>query len=94
MEVAEKDHVLRQEELATKQRLKLDSATSEQANLELERNQAMLSAPVGGVVISGDVKDDFFPPNCDACQQGRLYRCPTTSNTPWRGRFLHSVLDS
>jgi multidrug resistance efflux pump len=59
MEVAEKDHRLRQEELANKQRLKqaeLESSRSELANLELERKQAVLLAPVGGVVTSGDVK--------------------------------------
>jgi multidrug resistance efflux pump len=59
MEVAEKDNVLRQEELAAKQRLKKgerETARSELANLELERKQAVLLAPVSGVITTGDVK--------------------------------------
>jgi multidrug resistance efflux pump len=59
MEVAEKEYALKREELEGKQRVKqeeLDSHRLELANLELERTQAVLCAPVSGVVTSADVK--------------------------------------
>jgi HlyD family secretion protein len=57
--LAEKEYALKQQELETKQRLKqaeVDKARSELTNLTLELSQAVLVAPVDGIVTDGDVK--------------------------------------
>jgi multidrug resistance efflux pump len=59
LDLAAKDHALRAEELALKRAAKqgeVAAARMELANLELERNQAVLRAPMDGVVTSTDVK--------------------------------------
>jgi multidrug resistance efflux pump len=55
----EKDYRLKLAELGQKQdakRSELDSDQSALANLELERRQAVIHAPIGGVVTTGDIK--------------------------------------
>jgi multidrug efflux pump subunit AcrA (membrane-fusion protein) len=57
--LAEKDHAVKQEELAVKRVAKqgeVAAARVELAGLELERQQAVLRAPVDGVVVRGDIK--------------------------------------
>jgi hemolysin D len=57
--LAENEYALKQQELEGRQRLKqadLEKARSELANLELEQHQAVLIAPVDGIVTEGDVK--------------------------------------
>jgi multidrug resistance efflux pump len=57
--LAEKDCRMKREELALKRRLKqgeIESARLELAGLEAERKQAVLRAPVDGVVTAGDIK--------------------------------------
>jgi hemolysin D len=57
--LAEKEYALKQQDLENRQRLKQsegEKAQSELANLEMERSQAVLTAPVDGVITSGDVK--------------------------------------
>jgi hemolysin D len=57
--LAEKEQALKQQELEGRQRLKqaaVEKARSELTNLELELSQAILIAPVDGVVTDGDVK--------------------------------------
>jgi multidrug resistance efflux pump len=57
--LAEKDHAVKQEELAVKRAAKqgeVAAARVELAGLELERQQAILRAPVDGVVVRGDIK--------------------------------------
>jgi multidrug resistance efflux pump len=57
--LAEKDHAVKQEELALKRAAKqgeVAAARVELAGLELERRQAVLRAPLDGVVIRGDIK--------------------------------------
>lgn len=55
----EKDHALQREELALKRRTRqseIEAIGVELSNLELERRQAIIRAPVDGVVTSGEVK--------------------------------------
>jgi multidrug resistance efflux pump len=57
--LAERDHAVRQEELAVKRAAKqgeVAAARVELAGLELERQQAVLRAPLDGVVVRGDIK--------------------------------------
>src|SRR5262249_20619599 len=57
--LAEKEYALKQQELEGRQRLKqaeVDKARSDLTNLEIELSQAVLVAPVDGVVTDGDVK--------------------------------------
>jgi multidrug resistance efflux pump len=57
--LAEKDYVVKREELALKQAAKqgeIESSREELKGLELERRQATLRAPQDGVVTRGDVK--------------------------------------
>lgn len=59
MTLLERDHALRQEELDLKRSVKQTEAQSakiELTNLTTQRQQAVLRAPVDGVVASGDVK--------------------------------------
>jgi multidrug efflux pump subunit AcrA (membrane-fusion protein) len=55
----ERDHALRREELALKNAAKqaeVDAAKIELANLELQRQQSVVRAPVDGIVAAGEVK--------------------------------------
>jgi HlyD family secretion protein len=57
--VVERDYAVRREELAMKRAGKqgeVEAARMELANLELERKQAVIRAPMDGVVTAGDVK--------------------------------------
>jgi multidrug resistance efflux pump len=57
--LAEKDHAVKQEELALKRAARqseVEAARVELAGAELERQQAVLRAPLDGVVIRGDIK--------------------------------------
>lgn len=57
--LAERDAALRKEELTMKRAVKqgeVDGARIELANLELDRKQASLLAPMDGIVTAGDVK--------------------------------------
>jgi multidrug efflux pump subunit AcrA (membrane-fusion protein) len=57
--LVEKDHAVKQEELALKSAAKqgeVEAARVELAGLELERQQAVLRAPRDGVVTRGDIK--------------------------------------
>jgi multidrug efflux pump subunit AcrA (membrane-fusion protein) len=57
--LAEKDHAVKQEELALKRAARqgeVAAARLELAGLELERQQAVLRAPLDGVVVRGDIK--------------------------------------
>jgi HlyD family secretion protein len=59
LELAQKENAVRCQELTMKRATKqaeLETARLELANLELERKQAVLQAPTGGVVVAGDVK--------------------------------------
>jgi hemolysin D len=59
LELAERDHAAKREELELKRagkRTEVEAARTELANRELERRQAVLSAPMDGVVTSGDLK--------------------------------------
>lgn len=59
LKLAEKDHAVKVEELALKRGAKLaevEGAQIELRNLELERKQAVVCAPMDGVVITGDIK--------------------------------------
>ena len=58
-ELAEKDYAVRRKELHTKRGLKqaeVEAFQIELANLKLEREQAVIRAPVNGIVTVGDVK--------------------------------------
>ena len=57
--LAERDAAMRKEELTMKRAVKqgeVDGARIELANLELDRKQASLLAPMDGIVTAGDVK--------------------------------------
>jgi hemolysin D len=59
LELAHRDYDVRQQELDLKRTTKrgeIASARLELANLDLERRQAAIRAPIDGVVIKGDVK--------------------------------------
>jgi multidrug resistance efflux pump len=59
LELAERDYAVKREELDQKRRAKrgeVETARLELANLELERKQAVIRAPVSGIVTAGDVK--------------------------------------
>jgi multidrug resistance efflux pump len=59
LELADKDYAVKLEELQTRQAVKrgeVEAARIELANLELERKQAVIRAPVSGVVTSEDVR--------------------------------------
>lgn len=59
LQLVEREHAVRAEELRIKQRLKegdLGAARIELANLELEHKQAVVRAPTDGVITAGDVK--------------------------------------
>ena len=58
-ELVERDYVVRREEAELKRetkRAEVEAARTELANLELEHEQAVIRAPVEGVVTMGDVK--------------------------------------
>jgi HlyD family secretion protein len=88
VDVAEKDYALREEELAIKQGVKrgeLEAARLELANLELERRQAVLVAPVDGVVTTAAVKvGDVLEPGKVvveiAEQKGFVFEVPVPSD--------------
>lgn len=57
--LVEKDYAVKREELAQKhcaKKSEVDSAQREVANMELEKKQAVLRAPVAGVVTSAEIK--------------------------------------
>jgi HlyD family secretion protein len=57
--LVEKEHAVRREELAQKRagrQAEIQAARIELANLELERQQAILTAPLDGIVTAGEVK--------------------------------------
>jgi hemolysin D len=57
--LAEKDYAVRRQELHTKRGIKraeVEALRIEFANLELEREQAVIRAPMDGIVTVGDVK--------------------------------------
>lgn len=59
LDLAARDYAVRRQELYTKQGIKqaeVDSFRIELANLELERKQAVIRAPIDGIVTIGDVK--------------------------------------
>jgi hemolysin D len=59
LELADKDYAVKLEELQTRQAVKrgeVEAARIELANLELERKQAVIRAPVSGVVTSEDIR--------------------------------------
>jgi multidrug resistance efflux pump len=59
VELVERDFALKREELEQKQvirRAEVEAARTEMANLELEREQAVIRAPLSGIVTAGDVK--------------------------------------
>ena len=59
LELVERDYVVRREEAELKRetkRAEVEAARTELANLELEREQAVIRAPLEGVVTMGDVK--------------------------------------
>ena len=58
-ELVERDYVVRREEAELKRetkRAEVEAARTELANLELEHEQAVIRAPIEGVVTMGDVK--------------------------------------
>jgi len=57
--LAEREYAVRRQELQTKQGMKqgdVEAIRIELANLELERKQAIIHAPIDGIVTTGDVK--------------------------------------
>ena len=59
LELAEREYAMRRQELQTKQGIKegeVETIRIELANLELERQQAIMRAPIDGIVTTGDVK--------------------------------------
>jgi multidrug resistance efflux pump len=59
LDLAEREYAMRRQELLTKQGLKqveVEAILIELANLELERQQAIMRAPMDGIVTTGDVK--------------------------------------
>jgi adhesin transport system membrane fusion protein len=59
LELVEQDYAVRREDLELRRRAKggeVESARLELANLELERQQSVIRAPLTGVVTSGEVK--------------------------------------
>ena len=59
LELAERDYAVKREELDQKRRARrgeVETARLELANLELERRQAVIRAPISGIVTAGDVK--------------------------------------
>jgi multidrug resistance efflux pump len=59
LELAEREYAMRRQELHTKQGLKqgdIEAIRIELANLELERQQALIRTPLDGIVTAGDVK--------------------------------------
>jgi HlyD family secretion protein len=59
LELAAKDYAVRRQELHTKRggkQAEIEGLRIELANLELERKQAVIRAPMDGVVTTGDVK--------------------------------------
>lgn len=59
LELVTKEHLVRREELLMNKgakKIEIEGARLDLANLELERQQAVLRVPMDGVVISGDVK--------------------------------------
>jgi HlyD family type I secretion membrane fusion protein len=59
LELAGHDYAVKREELEQRRasrRVEVEAARSELANLELERKQAVIRAPVDGVVTAGDLK--------------------------------------
>jgi len=56
LELAERDYAMRRQELQTKQGIKqgeVEAIRIELANLELERQQAIIRAPIDGMVTTG-----------------------------------------
>lgn len=63
LELTEREYAVRRQELQTKQGLKQGEIAAlrlELANLTLERQQALIRAPMAGLVIAGDVKVGEF----------------------------------
>jgi multidrug efflux pump subunit AcrA (membrane-fusion protein) len=63
LELTEREYAVRRQELQTKQGLKQGEIAAlrlELANLTLERQQALIRAPMDGLVIAGDVKVGEF----------------------------------
>lgn len=63
LELTEREYAVRRQELQTKQGLKQGEIAAlrlELANLALERQQALIRAPMDGLVIAGDVKVGEF----------------------------------
>jgi multidrug efflux pump subunit AcrA (membrane-fusion protein) len=61
--LTEKDYAVRQQELDTKRSLKQADVAAlriELANLELERRQTVMRAPIDGIVTAGDIKVGDF----------------------------------
>ena len=59
LEQAERDYAVRRDELELRRKTKrgeVEAARLELANLELEREQAVIRSPIDGVVTAGDVK--------------------------------------
>jgi len=59
LDLAERDYAMRRQELQTRQGIKqgeVEAIQIELANLELERQQAIIRAPIDGIVTTGDVK--------------------------------------
>jgi HlyD family secretion protein len=59
LELAEREYAMRRQELQTKQGIKqgeVETIRIELANLELEHQQAIIRAPIDGIVTTGDVK--------------------------------------
>ena len=59
LELAERDYAVKREELDQKRRAKrgeVETARLELANLELEQGQAVIRAPISGILTAGDVK--------------------------------------
>ncbi len=59
LELAERDYAVKREELDQRRRAKrgeVETARLELANLELEQRQAVIRAPISGIVTAGDVK--------------------------------------
>jgi multidrug efflux pump subunit AcrA (membrane-fusion protein) len=87
LELIERDHAVRQEELALKRAARqheLEATRIELANRELERKQADIHAPADGVIARGDVKvGDLLEPGKPvleiAAQKGFLFEVAVPS---------------
>jgi hemolysin D len=75
LELVERDHAVKRDELELKRGIKrgeVEAARLELANLELEREQAVIRAPIDGVVTAGDLKvGDLLEPGKPAVEIAR-----------------------